>query len=382
MNCSSEKKIIKINYIHMKSNILKYLLLALVIVLPGFKSDSNSDQGIHSGKPKNIILFIGDGMGVSQLYAGMTVSSQPFNLEKFPYSGFSKTYSADNYITDSGAGGTAIACGVKTNNGMIGVRPDGTPVSSITEIAKRNGLATGVVSTSAITHATPASFVAHNSGRGNYEEIASDFLNGTIDVFIGGGEDHFRKRKDGVDLTVKLKEQGFDVVFTPDDMKNSGSDKLAALLAKEHMPKVTNGRQGLLSEMTLKAIETLSKNKKGFVLMIEGSMIDWAGHENNIEYLVAEMIDLDQAIGTALNFASSNGNTLVVVTADHETGGLVLSGGNISTHTLEAEFALKNHSAVMVPVFSYGPGAERFSGIHDNTFFFKEFLQLLGLEKE
>jgi len=127
--------------------------------------------------------------------AGMTISSQPFNLEKFPTPDYPKHILADSYITDSGAGGTAIACGVKTNNGMIGVAPDSTAVSSITEIAHKNGLATGVVSTSAITHATPASFVAHNSDRDNYEEIAEDFLNGTIDVFIGGGEDHFRKRK-------------------------------------------------------------------------------------------------------------------------------------------------------------------------------------------
>lgn len=363
----------------MRRNFLEYMFVVLVVLITACNSESTTKPGISVPKAKNIILFIGDGMGVSQLYAGMTVSTQAFNLEKFPYSGLSKTYSADNYITDSGAGGTAIASGEKTNNGMIGVKPDSTVVSSIMEIAHKNGLATGVVSTSAVTHATPASFVAHNPDRDNYEEIAEDFLNGTIDVFIGGGEDHFRSRKDGVDLTVKLKEQGFDVVFTPDDMKKSGSDKLAALLAKEHMPKVTDGREGLLSEMTLKAIQTLSKNENGFVLMIEGSMIDWAAHENNLEYVAAETIDFDQAVGTALNFATGDGNTLVVVTADHETGGLVLSGGDISTHKVEAKFAGTDHSAVMVPVFSYGPGSERFSGIHDNTFFFNEFLTLLGL---
>ena len=366
----------------MRRIVLTSMLIVLVVFISGCNSESKSKSGNSTPGVKNIILFIGDGMGVAQLYAGMTVSAQPFNLEKFPYSGFSKTYSADNYITDSAAGGTALASGEKTNNGMIGVKPDSTAVSSIMEIAKKNGLATGVVSTSAITHATPASFVAHNSGRGNYEEIAEDFLNGSVDVFIGGGEDHFRNRKDGVDLTAKLKELGFDVVFTPDDMKKSGSVKLAALLAKEHMPKVTEGREGLLGEMTLKAIETLRKNEKGFVLMIEGSMIDWAAHENNLEYVAAEMIDLDQAIGTALNFASGDGNTLVVVTADHETGGMVLSGGDISTHRVEAKFAGTDHSAVMVPVFSYGPGAERFSGIHENTFFFNEFLTLLRLSKK
>ena len=361
---------------------VNFMFFTLVMIVSGCYGVSNSKPSKASAKAKNIILFIGDGMAVPHVTAGMTASTQTLNIERFPYSGLSRTHSANSYITDSGAAGTAIACGVKTNNGMIGVRPDGSPVSSITKIAKKNGLAAGVVSTSAITHATPASFVAHNSGRGNTEEIAVDFLNGTIDVFIGGGEDHFRNRKDGADLTLKLKEQGFDVVYTPEDMVKSGSPKLAALLAKEHMPPVTEGRQGLLAEMTRKAIETLGKNKKGFVLMVEASQIDWAGHENNLAYLVAETVDLDQAVGVALDFAVKDGNTLVVVTSDHETGGLVLTGGDIATNSVEAIFAVTGHSGVMVPTFSYGPGAERFSGIHDNTFFFGEFIKLLGLKKD
>ncbi len=320
-------------------------------------------------------------MGVAQIYAGMTAADHPFYLEKFPYSGFSKTYSADNYITDSGAGGTAIACGIKTNNGMIGVRPDSSVVSSILEIAHKNGFATGVVSTSAITHATPASFVAHNAGRGNYEDIAKDFLNGQVDLFIGGGENHFRARKDSADLTLKLKEQGFDVVYNLNDLMKSESKKLAGLLAKEHMATVEAGRGAALAEMTARAIETLSKNDKGFILMVEGSMIDWGGHAQNINYVVSEMIDMDNAIGVALNYASEKRNTLIVVTADHETGGLALTGGDLAEHSLEVSFAGGDHTAVMVPVFSFGPGAERFSGIHENTFFLGEFLDLLKIKK-
>lgn len=365
----------------MKKALTKSLVLALIIILSGCNGNVTTDSGKASKKPKNLIIFIGDGMGVAQLYAGMTKYGKPFNLERFPYSGLSKTYSADAYITDSAAGGTAIACGEKTNNGMIGVRPDSTLLVSITELAHKNGLAAGVVSTSAVTHATPASFVAHNSGRGNYEEIADDFLKGTIDVFIGGGENHFRNRKDGKDLTANLKEQGFDVVYTPEDMKKSQSLKLAALLAKEHMPKASEGREGLLPEMTKKAIETLSKNKNGFVLMVEGSMIDWGAHENNLDYVTSEAIDLDQAVGAAYDFASADGNTLILVTADHETGGLVLTGGDIKSNSVEGNFAGKDHSAIMVPVFTYGPGSEIFSGIHENTFFYNEFVQLLGLKK-
>jgi alkaline phosphatase len=365
----------------MKIIFFKTLLFTLVFILSGGEWQNASVPKDKSKNSRNIILFIGDGMGVAQLYAGMNVSDHKFSLERFPYSGFSKTYSADNYVTDSGAGGTAIACGVKTNNGMIGVRPDSSSVKSIMEYAHQNGLATGIISTSSVTHATPASFVAHNSGRGNYEDIAKDFLNGTIDIFMGGGEDHFRNRKDGIDLTIILKDQGYSIVCTLDELKKTDSKKVAGLLAKVHMQKASEGRAGALEVMTRKAIETLSRNKKGFVLMVEGSMIDWGAHEQKIDYLTSEVIDFDQAVGVARDYASKNTNTLVVVTADHETGGLVLAGGSISDHKVVAKFSGADHSGVMVPIFSYGPGAERFSGIHENTFFLDEFLNLLRLEK-
>jgi len=365
----------------MKKNSLKTILIILIIILSGCEWQIVSAQKKKNINPSNIILFIGDGMGVAQLYAGMTVSNHVFSLEGFPFSGLSKTFSADNYITDSAAGGTAIACGIKTNNGMIGISPDSTAVISIMEIAHKNGLATGIISTSAITHATPASFVAHNTSRGNYEDIAKDFLNGTLDLFIGGGEDHFRSRKDSVDLTLNLTEQGYNVVYSIEELKNTKSQKIAGLLAKGHLPKASEGREGVLEEMTRKAIETLSKNKNGFVLMVEGSMIDWGGHDQDLDYIVAEMIDLDNAIGVATDYATRKKNTLVIVTADHETGGLTLTGGNITDHTVAGNFSGSDHTAVMVPIFSLGPGAENFSGIHDNTFFFEEFINLLKLKK-
>jgi alkaline phosphatase len=312
----------------------------------------------------------------------MTISEKPLVLESFPFTGFSKTYSADNFVTDSGAGGTAIATGVKTKNGMIGVGPDSAVVTSITEIAYKNGLATGVLSTSSVTHATPASFVAHNAGRGNYEDIAKDFLNGTVNVFIGGGEDHFRKRADNDDLALKLEKQGYDVVYTMDELKKSNSRKIAGLLAKEHMLKASEGRTGMLPEMVKKAIEVLSRDRDGFFMMVEGSMIDWGAHEKNLGYTAAEVIDLDNAVGVAKEFADKNGETLIVVTADHETGGLSLVGGSIQEHRVTGNFIESgSHTGVMVPIFSYGPEAERFSGIHENTFFLNEFLDLLRIKR-
>jgi alkaline phosphatase len=364
----------------MKKGIVITGITIMLMIFSGFTVVDNYPEGTED-QPQNIIFFIGDGMGVSHIYATMTISSDMLFLEKFPYTGFNKTYSVDNYVTDSGAGGTALACGITTKNGMIGVRPDSTPVPSITEVVHEKGLATGVVSTSSVTHATPASFVAHNANRNRYEEIATDFLNGSIDIFMGGGENNFNRRRDGSDLTIKLKEQGFSVVYSLDELKNTESAKIAALLAEGHMLKVSEGRGDALSQMTQKAIESLSKNDNGFFLMVEGSMIDWGGHDNDFGYITSEMIDLDNAIGVALDYAEKNGNTLIVVTADHETGGLTLPGGSLEDHTAMPKFSTGEHTGVMVPVFSYGPGAERFSGIHENTFFFGEFLDLLNIEK-
>ena len=170
------------------------------------KAESRRNPGI-----KNVILMIGDGMGLPHMYAAMTVSEYPMNIERCSVTGLQKTFSADNYITDSGAAGTALATGVKTKNGAIGVDAQGNRLSSILEIAEENGRATGLVSTSSVTHATPASFIAHQSSRGSYEDIAMDFLKTDIDVFIGGGYDHFAERKDKLNLIDSLKNRGYAV---------------------------------------------------------------------------------------------------------------------------------------------------------------------------
>ena len=372
----------ELKIIIMKIKPFSILTLLTIILISGCAVQDINKTKTPRPEVKNIILFIGDGMGTAHVSAAMTVSEKPLSMESFPFSGFSKTYSSDNYITDSGAGGTAIACGVKTRNGMIGMGPDSVALTSIIEFAHKNGLATGVLSTSSVTHATPASFVAHNSGRGNYEDIAKDFMNGTVDVFIGGGEDHFRKRADGIDLTLKLKDQGYDVVYNMEELKNSGSLKIAGLLAKGQMQEASKGRSGMLAEMTRKAIETLRRDKDGFFMMVEGSMIDWGAHAKNIDYTAAEVIDMDDAIRVAMEFATNDGKTLVIVTADHETGGLTLVDGSIGERKTVANFIPSgSHTAVMVPIFSYGPSAEIFSGIHDNTFFLNEFLNLLNIKK-
>jgi alkaline phosphatase len=361
---------------------MKTKSLTIAITLLFSFSISNSSCQTAQKEVKNVILFIGDGMGTAQVYGAMTASEHKLILESFPFTGFSKTYSYDNYVTESGAGGTAIACGIKTRNEMIGMSPDSVSVNSILEIAHKNGLATGIVVTSSVTDATPASFVAHVINRGYYEDIAKAYLNGTVDVFMGGGEGNFRDRLDSADLTIMLKKQGFDVIYSIDSLKKSSSRKIAGLLAKGNMPTVRNGRVGVLSEMTRKAIETLSKNNNGFFLMVEGSLIDKCAHKKNLPEVLLETIDMDDAVGVAKDFADKNKQTLIVVTADHETGGLALINGDMKNYQVAGTFIESGyHTGVMIPIYSYGLGAKEFTGIHENTFFFNKFLKLLALHK-
>lgn len=333
-------------------------------------------QKFRGNKPKNIILLIGDGMGVSQVFAGLTANKGHLFLENCKYIGFSKTQSSDSYITDSAAGGTAISSGVKTYNGAIGVDVNRNPVKTILEEASENGLATGLVSTSAITHATPASFIAHQAGRGSYEDIAADFLKTDIDVFIGGGLNHFTKRVDGRNLLEELKQKDYQVETDLKKIKKIKDGKLAGLTADIHNGRM-NERGDMLPVATETALEILDNNKKGFFLMIEGSQIDWGGHAGSTIYVVEDMLDFDQVIGQALEFAAKDKKTLVLVTADHETGGMALTGGSIKDGIVKAAFPTGDHTSVMVPVFAYGPGAEEFIGIMENTDIYFKMKKLL-----
>ncbi len=329
-------------------------------------------------KPTNVILMIGDGMGVSQVYAGMTANGGKLFLNNFKHIGFQTTYSDDNYITDSAASGTAMASGVKTYNAAIGVDKHKNPVKTILEKAVEKKKGTGLVSTSSITHATPAVFIAHQPHRNMYEEIAADFLKTDIDVFIGGGYDHFTKRKDGRNLVHELEKKGYTVLTDMQKIKDFKSGKLAGLTAPEHNERVPI-RKDMLQTATQTALNLLSQKKNGFFLMVEGSQIDWGGHANDITYIVEEMLDFDKTIGLVLEFAAKNKNTLVIVTADHETGGLALNKGNLKNGSMQAGFTTTSHTGVMVPIFAFGPGAEQFIGIMDNTDIPKKIEKLMGL---
>ena len=360
---------------------MKRILISVIILLVLIPVSFAGEPGSPKKKPKspkNIILMIGDGMGTAEIYAALTATHDKLNIARCPVSGFVRTFSADNYITDSGAAITAYATGHKTNNGYISVSPAGEKLQTILEIAEKHGLASGLVATSAITQASPAGFIAHTSNRGNMDDIALDFLNTDIDVFIGGGYNNFARRKDSLNLTDSLRAHGYFVARDLRDVDLPNVTKLAALLADVHLPRMASGRGTMLPDATEMAIRIVKRNKKGFFLMIEGSQIDWAGHDNNLDYMVEETVDFDKAVGKALDFAVKNGETLVIVTANHETGGLALTGGDIRKGTVSGSFALKDHTAVMVPLFAFGPGSELFGGIMDNTAVNRKCMTLLG----
>jgi len=331
--------------------------------------------------PKKVIFMIGDGMGVAQIYAGLTANKGHLNLEQCTAIGFHKNQSADNYITDSAAGATAFACGEKTYNGAIAVDVNKKILPTILEIAEKNGLATGLVATCSSTHATPACFIAHEPSRSMDEAIAHDFLKTDIDVFIGGGRKFFSKREDGKNLIDSLKARNYQIANSIEEVEKISKGKLAAFLADEQQPKFSEGRGDQLVKSTETALRILNQNPKGMFVMIEGSQIDWGGHADDTQYIINEMLDFDNAIGKAIDFARNDGTTLVIITADHETGGFSLNGGDMKTGRVDGKFTTKDHTGVMIPVFAYGPGAEAFSGIYQNTDIFYKMMDALRLKK-
>jgi alkaline phosphatase len=361
----------------MNRAILRGILALSIILNANYCLQAQSNPEV-----KNVILLIGDGMGLSQITYAMQSGVDRMNFERFQSIGLLKTSSSSHKITDSGAGATAYSTGQKTYNGAIGVDSLKRSLPTILELAEKKGLSTGLVATCAITHATPASFIAHQASRDSYDAIAADFLKTDVDVFIGGGLDNFNKRSDKLDLITALNDRNYEVITDLSKLYTyAGDKKIAALVAPKHLAKMQDGRANYLPTVTELSLNKLAKNPNGFFIMIEGSQIDWGGHANDAEYIRQEVIDFDKAIGIALDFASKNKNTLVIVTADHETGGFALSGNedDKNNKNLAPSFNTKNHTAVMVPVFAFGPGAESLQGIHENTYVFEVMKKAMGL---
>ncbi len=325
----------------------------------------------QSSKPKNIILLIGDGMGLS------TVTASVFSLENDPFKKFKSvglmvTCSADKLVTDSAAGVTALATGYKTKNWSLCVSPEGNELKNIFDFAKEKDYSTGIIATISFTHATPAGFYAHVNSRSEEDEIAKQFLDSGIDVAIAGGTDFLSTKiyrnttNDSITFIDSIKNKNYSYFASyPELKKNNSSNKILALFDKYSLPKAPQ-RDYTLGDLTKVAINKLSQNKEGFVLMVEGSLIDKGAEQTNYEYMIGEQKDFNYAVNAALEFAEKDGNTLVVVTADHESGGFAIKGND--RQNIEPHWAVKNsHTASMVGVFSFGPGSEKFKGILENN---------------
>jgi len=328
--------------------------------------------------PKNVILIIGDGTGLAQWYSGYTANRGQLNIFQLTDIGFSVTASADNYITDSAAGATAMATGTKTNNRFIGVDPKGASLTTLAERCKQNNFNVAIISDGDITDATPASFYAHQNERSKSEAIAQDFTSSNVDILVGGGEKAFTARKDNQNLLTALAAKQYAVSTTFASIDTVKADRFVILEDAAVVSKI-KGRQDFVSRSLTKSLAHLSGQRKPFFVMSEGAQIDWGGHDNNMEYVVREVLDLDEAVGEAMKFVDQNNETLLIVTADHETGGISLLNGDFSQGFVLGNFSTNDHTGIAVPVFSYGPGAEMFRGVYQNTEINKKIEKLLSL---
>ncbi|MCL5246132.1 alkaline phosphatase [Cellulophaga sp. 20_2_10] len=341
-------------------------IIASKVYMPTYVVDNTK-------KPiKNVILMIGDGMGLSQISSAVLANNGSLTLTQLKSVGLIKTQSADDLITDSAAAGTALATGQKTNNRAIGTDVNGKPLPTLVDILATSNFSTGIITTDQITGATPSSFYAKQKDRGETQKIAEDLLKTNLHFFAAGGANLYRE------LPVHKK---FTLVNNISEINKNKADKLGVFLADGGVPSIKSGRGNLLAETTKEAIRFLKGKNKPFFLMVEAAQIDSFGHYNDTEGVVAETIDFDRAITEAIKFADKDGETLVIVTADHETGGLSVSSGSVADHKIEGGFVTHDHTGVMVPIFAYGPQSYHFSGVYENTEVFSKILKILEIEK-
>jgi len=357
----------------------------------------------NTKKAKNVIFLIGDGMSVSQVTAYRLLKggvNSRIAVDKFPYSGIVLTHAENAIITDSASSATAYRTGFKTNNGALGMDSEKNNLENLTETLDRHGFVSSLLATSEVTHATPAAFAAHVDLRWKTDEISIQMMESNVVTILGGGRHFFLpeeeggKRKDERNLLEEVNSSHV-VLTTKEDMFNFDNNKrgkIVGLFADEHLRSLdtpeNHNYEPSLSEMLEFAVKRSDKyideGCKGFFVMGEGSQVDWAGHSNNLEYLKREMNDLDTAVEWALEFAKANKDTLVVVTADHETGGLLIEpsnpadyGGNEVKFSFNTAVGRGTHTGVPVPIYAYGPGAENFTGTLDNTDVYKAILASL-----
>jgi alkaline phosphatase len=355
---------------------------------------------------RSLIFFIGDGMGpeivsIAKIYAEESLGKElnMVRLANTGTTGYMTTHSQDRLVTDSAASGTAMATGQKTNNGMVGMSPDGRICTNLLEEAVASGRAVGVVTTTSVTDATPASYLAHAASRGHHFGIAEQIVEGDATVVMGGGYWFFLppergKRRDGRNLAEEAEDRGFEVVFTREELEAAREDRLIGLFAHDAMPYEQArdaGEVPSLAEMTAKALDVLEFDPDGFFLVVEGGRIDHAEHDNRIADALADLLAFDAAIGLAMEYQEDHESLTIVISADHDCGGPAITRADygyparddidhvMSNRCEFVRWVSGHHTGTMVPVFVRGPGAERFSGIQDNTELHDDMALLLGL---
>ncbi len=328
---------------------------------------------VPDAPPRGVVLAVGDGLGFASLAAGHLAAVGPdgrLELERMPISALVSTHTSDDLVTMSEAAATALATGHKTRNGRVGSGPEAEPLRTLVEAARAQGLATGLVTTYEIVDATPASFAAHVAQRERLQDIAAQLVESGVDVMLGAGRRHFLPppqgdRHDGADLLARARRLGYHVVASEDELERAPAGRLLGLFDLDLT--ALRPAEPSLVEMTRAALRRLSGAPRGFFLLIEEEAIDTRAHEHDIAGTATAVARFDEAVGAVLDFAAADGGVLVVATSDHETGGLVLERGTLAARRLEVVWADPGHSAIPVPLFAYGPGAERFSGLLDNT---------------
>ena len=379
---------------------------AFIETLPEGKPLSQKAIIPIKNKPKNIILLISDGMSLTQVSTYRLLKGGPnerIAVDKFPISGIVLTHSENAIVPASASSATAFSTGRKTNNGALGLDEDNKILENFTEIIDRYGYVSSLISTSEITHATPAAYASHVDLRWKTDEISLQMMESNVMTILGGGrhfflpEDLGGKRSDGLNLLEQMESSR--MVMTEkkelDSFDHSNLGKVVGLFADEALRDKEKPENHVFepssSEMLNFAInrsEKFNENGcKGFFIMLEGSQVDWAGHANDLNYLKREMQDFDEAVELALDYATQNPDTLVIATADHETGGLLIESSSPTDYTApEVKFSFNtgigygSHTGVPVPVYAYGPGSENFTGTLDNTDIFYAMLEAVKMD--
>ena len=373
----------------MKNHLTRAGIALSVLFLQSCTASRNLEKQAQNNEPLNVILMIGDGMGIPQVSSAFYFGDQSSNFERFETIGLHKSYSTSHLITDSAAGATAFSTGEKTYKRAIGVSKDTIPQETILEKLKKEGYQTGLISLTSITHATPASFYAHVKDRDMHEEIAAQLAVADIDFLAGGGRKYFSQRSDDQDLFQTLLKRNYNLDTLQLSRAKSGM-RNAFIIEDEGLPSKTEGRGDFLKDASLEALSYFDANNKPFFLMIEGSYIDWGGHAKDAEMMIQEVADFDKTIGAVLDYVEAHPNTLLVITADHETGGASIgkyyevdekTGRKTEIpEKVAVYFITDQHSGELIPVFAAGKGAENFKGIYQNNAIYHKILKAINGE--